>query len=313
MRRDAIDGVQAAPPPELAAAGLVQWPYCGGALPDQMWFDACRALGLDPDVLIVESYATRSQAGQNAGWFDADQALARAALRDHRGGFDFAVSDGNSSDSWDCGPFAIGIALRLGPIPFFVYGSEGCCASAAAGARTVPGSGFIDFNGGSHIPETWGNGGVASQLVYTKAPISTPHDLNRVFYDFGGTTSPSPSPAPLLQEADVLYRATSDSSINPAVTAGTVWDNAGTRFLSVDPNTIPAGAIVRDVAGDDIGAVAAEQAKLQAAADATIAAGSRVESVVQAARQAVASSPKGTPPTKALMEDRVEAAIRGAS
>lgn len=178
MTRDAVDFVTAPDPAELAAAGLEGWPYGGSGRPSQAWFDDCRARGLNPSVMVYESYSTRSQLDARFGAWDCQNHEARAREVGHTGANAVAVSDGNGADAWDASAYGQGWA-SVATMPFFAYGAVGVIRSfeqGAAGSLLIP---------GGWVPETWGSGAIASQLVGTKANLSTPHDLNRVFHDFG--------------------------------------------------------------------------------------------------------------------------------
>jgi hypothetical protein len=74
-------------------------------------------------------------------------------------------------------------------------------------------------------------------------------------------------PAITLQEDDVLFRATTNST-DGAVLAGVIYASASTRFLRIDAP--PANAVICDVPGDDLAAVRAEMLAVNQAAQAAL-------------------------------------------
>lgn len=222
---------------ELAAAGAPQVPYTGNGLPSQDWFDAARARGLDPPWLIQETISQRSQLGFDAGVQDCLFAERRARSRGHTGRMAYVLSDGNGRDAWDTSEYVRGV-LDTATLPTDIwYGALGV--------------------GANWVPETWGGGAFATQLVYEKSPaISVGHDLNEVHADLG-----TPAPAPVRENPDMLYKAAGDSTSNPAVTDGTVWAIVGYDFVHADElvGQVP----VLTVDGEQLGAnsVALQAAK----------------------------------------------------
>lgn len=186
---DGVDFVVAPIPEELLAAVVDPWPYTGSGRPASSWYDRCRQLGRWPRMMIQEMYSNRSQE-PGAGVHDVAFAEYRANEEDTDPRYPIetllvVVSDGNSADSWDCGPYARdwnGGARRT----YLPYGSVGCCASFLDGVRGQPLS--ID---GEMIPATWGSARTIVQTVGGQAPLSTPHDLDLVL-------------APYWKEDDVL-------------------------------------------------------------------------------------------------------------
>ncbi len=190
----AVDFVTAPSVDECVAAGVFPCPYTGNARPSQGWFDEGRAKGVAPLWMIQETISSRSQQGFQAGVFDCEFAEGRARERGHDGALAVVVSDGNGRDAWDASGYGQGWA-SVATLRFFAYGAVGVIATFESGAACpllIP---------GGWIPETWGHGVVASQLVGPQAAISTAHDLNDVFYDFG--TQPVPPVPPV--GVDMVY------------------------------------------------------------------------------------------------------------
>lgn len=193
---NSIDAVVPADPDELKAANLDQWCYSGNYRPPGPWFDECRARGVAPRVMIHETYSQRSQAGFAAGAADCRWHEARVREVGHDGLNAVVVSDGSKYDAWDASEYGRGWASAA-TMGFFPYGSVPICASFIDGAST-PGSLVIAE---TWVPATWGDGTFASQRVYEQAEgISTSHDLNYVYHDFGAAPS---APRPNEQEPDM--------------------------------------------------------------------------------------------------------------
>lgn len=185
----AVDFVIAPSIDECVAAGVVPCPYTGNARPSQAWFDEARAKGVAPLWMVQETVSTRSQQGFGAGVADCQFAEGRARECGHVGAIAVVVSDGNGADAWDCSDYAAGW-VSVATLPFFPYGALGVTQSFLTAGFGHPLS--ID---GEWVPETWGHGRVASQLVGPQAALSTPHDLNDVFYDFGQEADDMVDPA----------------------------------------------------------------------------------------------------------------------
>lgn len=175
-------------PDPMSLGAINPWPYTGNAQPDDAWFAACAALHNSPQVTIQEMYSTRSQEGQQAAIFDVQFAEFRARKRGV-GIVDYAVSDGNGTDSWDASEYGLWIS-NTATLRYFFYGSLGVIASAVAGALRGRGAGLlvrgVDGAGGEHVPSTWGNANLVTQVV---GPSPIPNtDLNLVHVDLEDNT-----------------------------------------------------------------------------------------------------------------------------
>lgn len=182
--RDAVDFVVAPDPAALQEHDLEPWPYTGNARPSADWVNECRSLGVAPTVFIQETVSTRSQEGYQAGVYDCQFAEARARALGHVGPIDYVVSDGNSADVWDASEYGRGIS-DTATLRYFGYGALGVLASFFAGARAGEGAGLlvrgVDGAGGEHVPSTWGNANLVTQVV---GPSPIPNtDLNLVHVD----------------------------------------------------------------------------------------------------------------------------------
>ena len=195
-----VDFTTAPDPGECAAAGVIPCPYTGSARPSQQWFDDCRALGIAPLWMIQETVGERSRDGFAAGVEDCRFAESRARERGHRGPIAVVVSDHDGADAWDSSAYARGWA-SVATLRFFPYGALGVTGSFLAGA-----SGSPLLIPGEWVPETWGQGRIASQLLDAKAAISVDHDLNHVFVDFQEDDMFSDDDRALLREVRSALR-----------------------------------------------------------------------------------------------------------
>jgi len=191
--RNAVDFETAPTVEQLVAADVDPIPYTGNARPSQDWFDAVRAAGYGPKAMTQETYSTRSQEGFQAGVLDCQFAESRAKERGHTGSIAVVVSDGNSADRWDAGPYGAGWA-SVATLPFFPYGALGVTATFLAGAFESP-----LLITGEWVPETWGAGRLMSQVVGSSPIPGT--DLNIVHADYTGTTTPT---QPTIPEEDAM-------------------------------------------------------------------------------------------------------------
>lgn len=257
---DAVDFVVAPPPDELH--GIRPLPYTGNARPSQEWVDACTALGVPPLWYTQETTSTRSQEGWQAGVYDCLFAERRARERGHTGPIAVVVSDGNYADEWDASGYGAGWA-SVATMPFFPYGALGVTATFLAGAAGSP---FLIV--GEWVPETWGAGRVASQLVGAQAPISTPHDLNHVFHDFAPTTQGDP---------EVIYQV-ADAATDPkdgyTSPPGEYWRLAGLAWIHGTPST---NENVVPITGGDFLTIRRQMLDVVAAAETTLGGVSVVE------------------------------------
>lgn len=188
---DALDFLAAPDPGVVRPLGLGVLPYTGNARPDQAWVDTCRAYGVPILWFTQETIGTRSQQGGLAGVYDCQFAEARARERGHTGPIAVVVSDGTAQDAWDASEYGRGWA-SVATLRFFPYGALGVCASFLTGASGSP---FLVV--GEWVPETWGAGRIASQVV---GPSPVPDtDLNHVHVDLGAF------PGPLQGGSDVLF------------------------------------------------------------------------------------------------------------
>lgn len=188
--RDAVDFVSPPDPVLLQKLGLDALVYTGSARPSQDWIDTARGRGITV-TFIQETISTRSQQGFQAGVLDCQFAEVRAKERGHSGSIAVVVSDGSWVDEWDCSEYGRGWQ-SVATLPFFAYGSTGCCESFNRGAS---------HSLGTWIPETWGAGSLMTQVV---GPSPVPDsDLNHVHADYTGGTQEddmTPEQAQLLTD-----------------------------------------------------------------------------------------------------------------
>lgn len=201
---DAIDAVVEPSIDEVLAAALTALGYSGNGRWSADWYARAVGLGIVHGSFF-EANPTYSQGGEPAGLQAVSFQEARMKPYLPDGTNIYVVSDGNSADAWDCGPFARGIA-QLATMPFFCYGSVACCDSFLAAVRGHPL--LVD---GTMIPETWGQASLIVQTVGRQAPISTPHDFDIVVAPYWRGATPPP---PQLTEDSMLIRRT---EVDPAV------------------------------------------------------------------------------------------------
>ncbi len=199
MTRNALDFVTAPDPGELARLELDALVYTGNARPSQAWVDKARALGVTV-TFVQETTSTRSQQGYQAGRLDCIFAETRAKERGHAGSIAVVVSDGSWVDAWDCSAYGAGWQSAA-TLPFFPYGSVGCCESFNRGAPKSL---------GTWIPETWGSGTLLTQIVGPSPIPDTDHNIAHA--DYTGTPPPAPFPdlTPLLMEDDYMMLQVGD-------------------------------------------------------------------------------------------------------
>jgi hypothetical protein len=260
-----VDFTTAPDPAECAAAGVIPCPYTGSARPSQRWFDDCRALGIAPLWMIQETISTRSQEGFDAGVEDCRFAESRARERGHTGPIAVVVSDHDGADAWDSSAYARGWA-SVATQPFFPYGALGVTGSFLAGAAGSP-----LLIPGEWVPETWGHGRIASQLVGAQAALSTAHDLNHVFVDFQEDDMFSDDDRALLREVRNALRGP-----NGGGDGGDVQTQVGQLWATVvgtpDGTIQSLAGIIADLIaaheGESVGRTPQQDAALQAAKDA---------------------------------------------
>ncbi len=101
----------------------------------------------------------------------------------------------------------------------------------------------------------------------------------------GGVLPSGPAPV----GDDVILRATSDSTVNPDVKAGSTWYDSATRLVRADP--IPSGAAILDLDGDVIGQISIEKAQLLVPGNVTVnGAGASPEQVDEIVRRALSAT-----------------------
>jgi hypothetical protein len=210
--RNAVDFVTAPDPADLARLGLDALVYTGNARPSQGWVDQARALGVTV-TFIQETTSTRSQQGFQAGRLDCQFAEQRARERGHTGSIAVVVSDGNGADNWDASEYGRGWQ-SVATLPFFSYGSTGCCDSFNRGAP---------HSLGTWIPETWGAGSLLTQKV-GGSPIPDT-DLNITHADYTGGAPPHQKD----DDMPLYITKASDTSVGVWVT-----DSQTRRYVNVE-------------------------------------------------------------------------------
>ncbi len=174
--RNAVDFVSPPDPAVLQQLNLDGIPYTGNARPPAAWFADMKARGLTVYTMLQETISTRSQQGFQAGVYDCQFAERRAREVNPDVRFiDYVVSDGSWVDAWDCSDYGRGVNATAA-LGVLCYGSTGCCDTFNRGApKSI----------GTHIPNTWGQGSIMTQLVAPSPVADT--DLNIVHVDYTGT------------------------------------------------------------------------------------------------------------------------------
>jgi len=195
--RNALDFETPPAPAELARQGLDALVYTGNARPSLEWVTEARSLGVTV-TFIQETVSTRSQGQHGFGIVDCQFAERRAKELGHTGSIAVVVSDGSWVDAWDCS--AYGAEWQsVATLPFFSYGSVGCCESFNRGApRSL----------GTWIPATWGAGTLMTQIVGPSPIAGT--DLNIVHADYTGTGA-TPAPADIIGDEDTMLIINQDT------------------------------------------------------------------------------------------------------
>jgi hypothetical protein len=196
--RDAVDFWGAPEPTVLKLHDLDPLPYDGRAKPPQSWFEWARALGVGPKCMIIEQDPNWSQGGYSAGHYGCLDHEGRCKATGHTGSLMVAVSDGSK---WDPNYgadniYAFGRAWSdAATMPFFPYGNEFACYWFIQGALAGINAHLLvlgyDGHPGGMIPETWGNGTVATQLVSPSPIPDTDYDVMHVPYETVGPVKPT--------------------------------------------------------------------------------------------------------------------------
>jgi hypothetical protein len=207
MGRNVVDFMQAPSVEQVAAANVDPIPYTGPARPPIYWFDAMRAAVHVPPCMIFENISTWSQGGYAAGSQTCPTHEGRAREVGHTGSMMVVVSDGSKWDPnygreniIECGR---GWSDRA-TMPFFPYGNVFCCEAFLEGARAGRGAHLVmaGVGGGpdAMIPETWGFGSIASQLVSPSPIPNTDLDIVHIDDLTGGHPQAGPGAPDLYQE-----------------------------------------------------------------------------------------------------------------
>jgi hypothetical protein len=206
MGRNVVDFITAPTLQQLRDADVDAVPYCDAARPSQDWINTVRADGRLPS-FIYESVSTWSQGGDaTAGTCTTHEAHIKAT--GHTGSVMVVVSDGSAHDP----NYGYDQIVATGKhwsdeatMPFYPYGNVYCCEAFIAGARTGAGAHLLvkGIGGGpdAMIPETWGFGGIASQLVGGSPIPNTDLDVVHID-DLSGGPAPAPA-APDLYTMEV--------------------------------------------------------------------------------------------------------------
>lgn len=208
MGRNVVDFIQAPSAAECTAANVDPIPYTGPARPAGWWFDAMILAGHKPPSMIRETTSTWSQGGYGAGADACPKDEQRAREVGHTGSMMVVVSDGSKYDPnygrdniVACGHGWSDMAT----MPFYPYGNVFACEAFLEGARAGTGAHLVmvGIGGGpdAMIPETWGYGAIASQLV-TPSPVPNT-DLDIVHIDDLTGGEPSGPGAPNLYTEEV--------------------------------------------------------------------------------------------------------------
>lgn len=225
--RDTLDFSFTIPDPAtIAALGLGAAPYTGNARPSADWFAGATGL---VDWITQETYSTRSQEGYTVGTLDARFAQDRSAERGYTGPIAVAVSDGNYADTWDASEYGRGWS-DTATARFFPYGAKGITASFIAGALAGAGAYLLvaghDGLPGDWVPETWGHGTIAGQVVGPSPIPGT--DLNHVHVDLAaGGVGPTPHEEDDMGSSNITFLVNGyppgDNDGPPPETSGFQW------------------------------------------------------------------------------------------
>lgn len=231
--------------PSAAALGAVDRDartYVGVVLPPTSWFDDCDRAGVGYS-LIFETTSDRAQQGYQAGVYDAQFSMQRAASVGRPGIFlSFVVSDGSAAfPAGGPGVADYGEAVaRTYDGPFEFYGNRSCVDAATEGARRVPGAQLVagPYRDGGWLPVTWGADparDTAGQEANTPPPIDGT-DENTLYH---GVTPPPPMGDPMG-----FIRRASDSHTEWTNGWSFYWDPGGSF------EALPAAQV--DLLTDDI-------------------------------------------------------------
>lgn len=214
MARNVVDFMTAPSALQLVDANVDPIPYTGSARPDQRIVDAWTAAGHKPPSYIYESTSTWSQGGYDAGAGACPVHEQRAKEQGHRGSMMVVVSDGSAHDPnygyekiKECGRGWSDKATLV----FYPYGNTFCCEAFLEGARLGAGAHLMlaGIGGGpdAMIPQTWGYGSIATQLVGPSPIPNTDLDIVHVD-DLTGGSAPKPgAPSLFVMEVPRMTRS----------------------------------------------------------------------------------------------------------